>query len=120
MIYNVPVLSGVEITPEEIQALAAEDVAQSVKWSHAEISRVQDTRLLCGADFPIFAGIDLLAFGALALGADGWIGGIPMIAPGLAVELCRLLLRDRNLDEARAMAADSSDHTAGISGYGNH
>src|ERR1700678_4476893 len=29
MIYNVPVLSGVEITPEEIQVLAAEDVVHS-------------------------------------------------------------------------------------------
>jgi 4-hydroxy-tetrahydrodipicolinate synthase len=103
MIYNVPILTGVEITPEEIQVLAAEDVLHAVKWSHLEISRVQDTRLLCGPDFPIFAGIDLIAFGALAMGADGWIGGIPMIAPRLAVQLCRLLIQDRNLDEARKL-----------------
>lgn len=103
MIYNVPILTGVEITPEEIQALAAEDVVHSVKWSHAEISKVQDTRLLCGSDFPIFAGIDLTAFGGLALGADGWIGGMPMIAPRIAVQLYRLLIQERNLDEARRL-----------------
>ena len=69
MVYNVPVLTGVEITPEEIQMLAAEDVVHAVKWSHMEIARVQDTRLLCGKDFAIFAGIDITAFAALAIGA---------------------------------------------------
>ena len=103
MVYNVPVLTGVEITPQEIQMLAAEGVVNSVKWSHLEISRVQDTRLLCGKDFAIFAGIDITAFSALALGADGWIGGMPMIAPALAVKMCQLLTHDKNLEEARAL-----------------
>ena len=92
MVYNVPVLTGIEITPEEIQMLAEEDVVHAVKWSHMEIARVQDTRLLCGKDFAIFAGIDITAFAALAIGADGWIGGMPMIAPALAVKLHRLLI----------------------------
>jgi 4-hydroxy-tetrahydrodipicolinate synthase len=64
---------------------------------------VQDTRLLCGKDFPVFAGIDITAFAALAIGADGWIGGMPMIAPALAVQLCRLLTQEKNLEEARAL-----------------
>jgi len=51
--------------------LAAEDVVHAVKWSHMEIARVQDTRLLCGPDFAVFAGIDITAFSALAIGADG-------------------------------------------------
>jgi len=103
MVYNVPVLTGVEITPEEIQMLAAEDVVHAVKWSHMEIARVQDTRLLCGPEFPIFAGIDITAFAALAIGADGWIGGLPMIVPALAVKLHRLLAVEKNLDEAREL-----------------
>lgn len=103
MVYNVPVLTGVEITPHEIRMLAAEDVVHAVKWSHMEIARVQDTRLLCGPDFAVFAGIDILAFSALALGADGWIGGMPMIAPALAGRLFRLLNKEKNLEEARAL-----------------
>jgi 4-hydroxy-tetrahydrodipicolinate synthase len=103
MLYNVPILLGIEITPEEIQRLAEEDVIHTVKWSHAEISRVQDTRLLCGPDFPIFAGIDLIAFSALALGAEGWIGGLPMMVPALAVRLHRLLTEENNLEEARKL-----------------
>ena len=103
MVYNVPVLTGIEITPEEIQMLAEEDVVHAVKWSHMEIARVQDTRLLCGTDFSIFAGIDITAFAALAIGADGWIGGLPMIVPALAVKMYRLLTVEKNLDEARAL-----------------
>src|SRR5215469_4166104 len=63
----------------------------AVKWSHLEVSRIHDTRLLCGSEFPIFAGIDVVAFEALAAGADGWISGVPMIVPELAVKLHRLL-----------------------------
>jgi 4-hydroxy-tetrahydrodipicolinate synthase len=103
MVYNVPVLTGIEITPEEIRMLAEEDVVHAVKWSHMEIARVQDTRLLCGSDFAIFAGIDITAFAALAIGADGWIGGLPMIVPALAVQLHRLLTQEKNLDSARAL-----------------
>jgi len=103
MVYNVPVLTGIEITPEEIQALAEDDVVHAVKWSHMEIARVQDTRLLCGPEFSIFAGIDIIAFAALAVGADGWIGGLPMIVPALAVKLHRLLTVEKNLDEARVL-----------------
>ncbi len=103
MLYNVPVLTGIEITPEEVYMLAQEDVIHAVKWSHVEVSRVHDTRLLCGPDFPVFTGIDLVAFEAMAVGADGWISGIPMIAPKSAIKLHRLLTVDKDLDAAREL-----------------
>ncbi len=93
MVYNVPLLTGTEITPQEIKMLSEEDVVHSVKWSHLEVSRIHDTRLLCGPNFPIFAGIDVIAFEAMAVGADGWISGLPMIVPALARRLHRLLDR---------------------------
>jgi 4-hydroxy-tetrahydrodipicolinate synthase len=103
MVYNVPVLNNVEITPREIKMLADEGVVQSVKWSHTEVSRIHDTRLLCGSDFPIFAGVDVIAFEALAVGAVGWIGGLPMIVPRLARKLHRALVCEKNLDAAREL-----------------
>ncbi|MBM3803758.1 MAG: dihydrodipicolinate synthase family protein [Acidimicrobiia bacterium] len=103
MIYNVPLLTGTEITPQEIQLLQEEDVVHSVKWSHLEVARIHDTRLLCGPQFPIFAGIDLIAFEAMAVGADGWISGLQMMVPALARRLHRLLTVDKNLEDARAL-----------------
>lgn len=103
MVYNVPLLTGVEITPHEICMLYKEDVVHAVKWSHLEVSRIHDTRLLCGPGFPIFAGIDVIAFEAMAVGADGWISGLPMIVPALAARLHRLLVVEKNLEAAREL-----------------
>jgi 4-hydroxy-tetrahydrodipicolinate synthase len=77
----------VEITPQEILVLAKEDVIHSVKWSHLEVSRIHDTRLLCGPDFGVFVGIDLIAMEGLAVGGDGYISGLPMMVPRLARRL---------------------------------
>ena len=103
MMYNVPVLTGCEVTPAEIKLLADEDVVHAVKWSHLEVSRIHDTRLFCGPGFPIFAGVDVIAFEALAVGADGWISGLPIIVPALAVKLHRLLHCEKNLEAAREL-----------------
>ncbi len=103
MVYNVPLLTGVEITPHEIKMLADEDVVHAVKWSHLEVTRIHDSRLLCGPMFPVFAGIDVIAFEALAVGADGWISGLPMMVPALARKLHRLLTVEKALEPAREL-----------------
>lgn len=101
MLYNVPGTSGIDFTPEEVQQLAEEGVVQSVKWSTAEAGRIRDTKFLCGPSFPVFVGNDLIAFDGLAMGADGWISCLPMIAPRCAVKLFRLLAVEENLRAAR-------------------
>jgi len=103
MLYNVPGASGIDLMPEEVQQLAEEGVVQSVKWSTAEVSRIRDTKLLCGPSFPVFVGNDLIAFEGLAVGADGWISCLPMIVPGRAVKLFKLLAVDKNLSAAREL-----------------
>ena len=101
MLYNVPGTSGIDLMPEEVQQLAEEGVIESVKWSTAEVSRIRDTKLLCGSSFTVFVGNDLIAFEGLAVGADGWISCLPMIAPKCAVKLFRLLVEEQNLSAAR-------------------
>jgi 4-hydroxy-tetrahydrodipicolinate synthase len=103
MLYNVPATTGIEISPEELKAWADEDVIHAVKWSHAEVNRIHDTILLCGPDFPVLAGNDLIAFAGIAVGAQGWISGVPMMVPGLAVKLHRLLVCDKKLEQAREL-----------------
>ena len=94
---------GSILTPEEVQQLAEEGVVQSVKWSTAEVSRIRDTKFLCGPAFPVFVGNDLIAFEGLAVGADGWISCLPMIVPSRAVKLYRLLAVEKNLSAAREL-----------------
>lgn len=101
MLYNVPGTSGIDLMPEEVQGLAEEGVIEAVKWSTAEVSRVRDTKILCGPSFTVFVGNDLIAFEGLAVGADGWISCLPMIAPKCAVKLFRLLVTEQNLSAAR-------------------
>jgi len=103
MLYNVPGASGIDLMPEEVQQLAEEGVVQSVKWSTAEVSRIRDTKFLCGPSFPVFVGNDLIAFEGLAVGADGWISCLPMIVPGRAVKLYKLLAVEKNLSAAREL-----------------
>lgn len=97
MIYDVPILCGVEVTPQEIHLLAKEDVIHSVKWSHVEVTKIHDTRFLCGPDFGVFVGIDLIAMAGLAAGADGYISGLPMIVPRLAKSLFEIIHTQRDL-----------------------
>jgi 4-hydroxy-tetrahydrodipicolinate synthase len=101
MLYNVPGTSGIDLMPEEVQQLSEEGIIDAVKWSTAEVSRVRDTKLLCGPSFTVFVGNDLIAFEGLAVGADGWISCLPMIAPKCAVKLFRLLVLEQNLSAAR-------------------
>jgi 4-hydroxy-tetrahydrodipicolinate synthase len=103
MLYNVPGASGIDLMPEEVQQLAEEGVVQSVKWSTAEVGRIRDTKFLCGPSFPVFVGNDLIAFEGLAVGADGWISCLPMIVPGRAVKLYKLLAVEKNLSAAREL-----------------
>jgi 4-hydroxy-tetrahydrodipicolinate synthase len=101
MVYNVPILAGVELTPEDIQLLAGEGVIQSVKWSHVEVSRIHDTKLLCGGDFTVFVGIDLVGLEGLAVGADGYIGGLAMMTPARTRQLFDAIFSQGDLKSAR-------------------
>jgi 4-hydroxy-tetrahydrodipicolinate synthase len=103
MMYNVPIITGVEVSPEDLKLLYEEGTLQSVKWSHLEISRIQETMWLCGPEFPVFAGIDYLLFAGLALGCRGMICGLPMFSPRLARQLFELIVEQQNLPEGRAL-----------------
>jgi 4-hydroxy-tetrahydrodipicolinate synthase len=103
MLYNVPGTSGIDFTPEEVQLLAEEGVVDSVKWSTAEVGRIRDTKFLCGQNFTVFVGNDLIAFEGLAAGADGWISCLPMIAPTSALKLFKLVAQDQDLSSAREL-----------------
>jgi len=101
MMYNVPVLTGIDVSPDNIKRLCDDGVLQGVKWSHIDIDKIQQTRFLCGPDFPNFAGVDMLVFAALAIGAHGMICDLPMLVPRLARRLFDLIAEQQDLNAAR-------------------
>lgn len=103
MVYNVPILAGVELSPTDIKELADEDVVHAVKWSHPEISRIQDTKLISKPNFAVFVGIDLIGFAGLAAGADGYIGGLAMMVPRMLRTLFGQFRESQNLSNARQL-----------------
>lgn len=103
MVYNVPILAGIELTPDDLHLLASEGVIQSVKWSHVEVSRIHDTKLTCGQDFSVFVGIDLVGLEGLAAGADGYTGGLAMMTPALTRQLFDAVFTRGDLHAARSL-----------------
>lgn len=101
MMYNVPVLTGIDVSPESIKQLYDDGVLSGVKWSHIDIDKVQQTRFLCGPGFANFAGVDMLVFSALAIGAHGMICDLPMLVPRLARCLFDQIAEEQNLEAAR-------------------
>jgi 4-hydroxy-tetrahydrodipicolinate synthase len=101
MVYNVPMLAGIELTSVELQQLSGEDVIHAVNWVHSEITRIHDTKLIAKPNFAVFVGIDPAGFAGLAAGADGYMGGLAMIAPRMVRSLYGAFREKQDLNTAR-------------------
>jgi len=101
MVYNDPFLAGVELSPADLRQLAEEDVIHAVIWSHPEISRIQDTKLISKPNFAVFVGSDIIGFAGLAAGADGYSGGLAMMVPRMLRTLFGQFRESQNIANAR-------------------
>ena len=97
MVYNIPVHSGFDITPEFFKRLQQIDNVQYIKDTSGSFTRVQQL-ILAGA--PVFNGADPFAFDALATGALGCFWGAVNAMPREAAQLYRLVTENK-LTEAR-------------------
>jgi 1-pyrroline-4-hydroxy-2-carboxylate deaminase len=91
MIYNNPYDYKIEVTLDMFEELAAISSIQAVKESTRDVSNV--TRMINRFDdrFKILCGVDTLALEELALGADGWVGGLVDAFPAETVAIYRLM-----------------------------
>lgn len=99
MVYNIPVHSGFDITPEFFKRLQQIDNVQYIKDTSGNFARVQQL-ILAGA--PVFNGADPFAFDALVTGALGCFWGAVNAMPKEAAQLYRLVSEDK-LSEAAAL-----------------
>ena len=91
MIYNNPFDYKIEVTIPMFEELADIPTIQAVKESTRMLSNVTHMKNHFGSRFKILCGVDTLALEELALGADGWVGGLVDAFPAATVAIYRLM-----------------------------
>jgi 4-hydroxy-tetrahydrodipicolinate synthase len=76
MIYNNPVVYGVDVTPEMFSELAEERTVVAIKESSDNVRRVTDLKNAYHDRFVLFCGVDDLLLESVLLGAQGWVSGL--------------------------------------------
>lgn len=100
MMYNNPLDTKVDLTPDLIAELAQLENVVAVKEFSTDIRRVLEIQELC--DIDVIAGADDLLFESLVAGAVGWFAGYPNAFPKEAVEIYTLVQEGKIL-EAREL-----------------
>lgn len=91
MIYNNPYDYKIEVTLSMFEQLAHIPAIQAVKESTRDVSNVTRMKNKFGERFKILCGVDTLALEELALGADGWVGGLVDAFPCETVAIYRFM-----------------------------
>ena len=91
MVYNNPYDYKIEVTLDMFEQLANIPTVQAVKESTRDVSNVTRMKNKFGDRYKILCGVDTLALEELALGADGWVGGLVDAFPAETVAIYRLM-----------------------------
>lgn len=102
MIYSNRIAYRVDVTPEIMEALAADSRFVAIKESSDDIRRTTEIINRLGDRYAVLTGVDNLAFEALAVGACGWVAGLVCAFPAETVAIYRLMKAGR-YDEALAI-----------------
>jgi 4-hydroxy-tetrahydrodipicolinate synthase len=82
VVYNVPSRTAVDIAPETVLRLrSACDNIVGIKETTRDFEHFSRVLHLCGRDFLVWSGIELLALPLLALGGAGFISALANLAP---------------------------------------
>lgn len=103
MIYNNPIDTKVDLTPDLLAELAQLENVVAVKEFSGDVRRVLEINELA-PDLDVIAGADDLLFESLVTGAVGWFAGYPNAFPREAVEIYELV-RAGKVAEARELYA---------------
>ena len=102
LIYNIPGRSGVGVSGETVERIAAE-APNLVGLKHAsnDLDLVTDLLLRLGDDFRLFCGLESYSYPFLAVGGAGLMSAVGNLLPGPVAELCAAVAA---ADHARALA----------------
>lgn len=108
IIYNIPQLTGFELTPALLKEMARNEKVIGVKNSAEAVYTMERYRQAAGEDFIIFNGSDEQFAGGRIMGADAGIGGTYGCMPELFVRLDQLV-NDKQYDKAKALQYKIND-----------
>jgi 4-hydroxy-tetrahydrodipicolinate synthase len=86
-VYNIPQLTGFNITPEIFRKLCSIDGVAGIKDSSGNLSQIQEIIETAPKPVTVINGADDIFFAALMVGASAEISGVANVAPELMVEL---------------------------------
>jgi 4-hydroxy-tetrahydrodipicolinate synthase len=103
MLYNYPGRTGVDMSPDFIEQLAALENVRYIKESTGELPRMTELMRRCGDRLGVFCGCDTLSLPSLMVGAIGWVGGVVNVLPASHARLYELAVVRKDYDAARAL-----------------
>jgi 4-hydroxy-2-oxoglutarate aldolase len=102
LLYNVSMFTGVNLPAQAVERLAAHPNIVGLKESGSDIGLLAEYVGRTPDDFTVLAGSATTFFHALCAGCDGGILALASLVPEMCVGM-RALVRERRLDEARAV-----------------
>jgi 4-hydroxy-tetrahydrodipicolinate synthase len=102
MIYNNPLVYGVDVKPDGFEQLAGEKNIVAIKESSDDPRRLTDLHNALGDRYILFCGVDDLVLESIALGIAGWVSGLTDVFPEESIALWSAAQAGR-WEEARAL-----------------
>ncbi|CAL9415465.1 dihydrodipicolinate synthase family protein [Streptomyces sp. enrichment culture] len=96
MVYNNPIDTKVDLTPELIAEIAQIDNVVAVKEFSGDVRRVLEIReRTAGTGLDVISGADDVVLESLLMGATGWFAGFPNVFPAASARLFELATAGR-------------------------
>ncbi|MHC5268742.1 dihydrodipicolinate synthase family protein [Enterococcus sp. LJL98] len=119
IIYNIPQLAGVSLTPSLYAKMRKNPRVIGVKNSSMPVQDIEMFVSAGGEDYIVFNGPDEQFLGGRVMGAQGGIGGTYGAMPALFLKL-DALIKEKELETAKALQYDINEIIGVmVSGHGN-
>lgn len=119
IIYNIPQLAGVSLTPSLYAEMRKNPRVIGVKNSSMPVQDIETFAAAGGANYIVFNGPDEQFLGGRVMGAGGGIGGTYGAMPALFLKL-DALIKGKELETAKALQYDINEIiSVMVSGHGN-
>jgi len=109
LIYNNPVTSGIDVSPELLARLSEVPNIEGVKEATSDSRRIRRIISLAGDRLSVFVGTDDNVLEGFALGAKGWVSGTGNLIPRQAVAFYEAAVVQNDIEKARALYYEMGD-----------